>query len=52
MQDAAATESGGEDLDPLANEAVTDDLEVGISINHLTKIYGRVSTRTVHRIIL
>ena len=43
-QDAAAIESGNEEVDPLANEAVTEAREVGISIKHLTKIYGHVST--------
>ena len=40
-----------EELDPLANEAVTDDLEVGISIKNLTKIYGKVTACNLFRIV-
>ena len=42
IQGALDVEGDLDDLDPLANEAVADDLEVGISIQNLTKIYGKV----------
>ena len=34
--------ASSEDIDPLANEEVTGDVEVGISIKNLTKIYRQV----------
>ena len=37
-----ADEGDAEDIDPLAHEVVTGDVEEGISIKHLTKIYGNV----------
>ena len=40
MTDTEITSS--DNLDPLANEEVTGDIKVGISIKNLTKIYGQV----------
>lgn len=41
------------DIDPLAHEEVTDDdLEVGISIKHLTKIYGDVSHSIIPSLVI
>lgn len=43
MQDQpSSAERGGDGLDPEVNEEVTGDLEIGISIKNLTKIYGQV----------
>ncbi len=33
----------GDGIDPANHEVVTDNLEVGISIKNLTKIFGLVS---------
>ena len=40
----------GDDIDPTSHEVVTGNLEVGISIKNLTKIFGLVSY--VHVIML
>ena len=40
----------GDDVDPASHEVVTGNLEVGISIKNLTKIFGLVSY--IHVIML